>query len=69
MSLNSIVMPYKENCKVEGEILTKFKIAKMFFFEKEKQKKIAKHLNCHSNTIEISCRLVKIVMIQGFGNI
>jgi len=51
MSLNSIVMPYKENCKVEGEILTKFKIAKMFFFEKEKQKKIAKHLNCHSNTI------------------
>ena len=51
MSLNSIIMPYKENCKVEGEILTKFKIARMVFSNKEKQKRIAQYLNCHSNTI------------------
>ncbi len=59
MSLNSIVMPYKENCKAEGEILTKFKIAKMFFFEKEKQKEIANYLNCHSNTINKIISLCK----------
>ena len=44
-------MSYKENCKIEGEILTKFKIAKMYFGGKIKQKEIAKHLDCHKNTV------------------
>jgi len=59
MFLNSIIMSYKENCKVEGEILTKFKIARMYFFGKIKQKEIAKHLSCHNNTVNkivISCK-------------
>lgn len=51
MSLTSIVMSYKENCKAEGEILTKFKIARMFFAEGEKQNKISAYLKCHKNTI------------------
>jgi len=51
MSLNSIVMPYKENCNAEGEIMTKFKIARMHFADNIKQNKIAKILNCHVNTI------------------
>ncbi len=51
MSLNSIVMSYKENCKAEGEIMTKFKIAKMYFTDKIEQLEIAKHLSCHKNTI------------------
>lgn len=59
MSLNSIVMSYKENCKVEGEIMTKFKIAKMFFFDKEKQKEIAEYLSCHGNTINKIIRSCK----------
>ena len=51
MPLNSIVMPYKENCKAEGEIMTKFKIAKMYFAGKLKQLEIADYLNCHHNTV------------------
>lgn len=51
MSLNSIVMSYKENCNAEGEIMTKFKIAKMHFADNIKQNKIAKRLHCHVNTI------------------
>jgi hypothetical protein len=51
MFLESIVMNYKENCKVEGEILTKYKIAKMYFVGKLKQNSIANHLGCHRNTI------------------
>ena len=51
MSLDSIVMPYKENCKLEGEILTKFKIAKAYFYQKIPQNEIAFSLSCHKNTI------------------
>jgi len=51
MPLSSIVMPYKENCKSEGEIMTKFKIAKMYFTDKLKQSDIAEYLLCHKNTV------------------
>ena len=44
-------MPYKENCKVEGEIMTKFKIARIYFANNKKQKEISKYLKCHKNTI------------------
>jgi hypothetical protein len=52
-------MPYKENCKAEGEIMTKFKIARMFFAQNKEQKAIGKYLGCHKNTINKiikSCR-------------
>lgn len=51
MPFNSILMPYKQNCKVEGEIITKFKIAKLYFFEKKTQREIAQNIQCHYNTV------------------
>ncbi len=51
MPFTSIVMPYKENCKTEGEIMTKFKIARMYFAGGEKQNDIAKNIKCHKNTV------------------
>lgn len=51
MSFNSIVMTYKENCKVEGEIMTKFKIARMYFAGGKTQLAISKHIRCHKNTV------------------
>ena len=47
----SIIMSYKENCKAEGEIMAKFKIARMYFAEGKKQINISKYLKCHQNTI------------------
>lgn len=44
-------MPYQENCKVEGEIITRFKIAKLHFAHKKKQREIAMHIGCHYNTV------------------
>jgi len=51
MPFNYIIMPYKENCKVEGEIMTKFKIARMYFKHNISQKDIASKIDCHYNTI------------------
>ena len=51
MPFNSIIMPYKQNCKVEGEIITRFKVAKLYFAENKTQKEIAKHIQCHYNTV------------------
>lgn len=51
MSFSSIVMSYKENCKTEGEIMTKFKIARMYFAEGKTQFEINQYLKCHKNTI------------------
>lgn len=44
-------MPYKENCKVEGEIMTRFKIARGYFSGNFKQKDIADSIGCHKNTV------------------
>jgi hypothetical protein len=44
-------MSYKENCKAEGEIMTRFKIARLFFAGGEKQRVIARHIGCHYNTV------------------
>lgn len=51
MPFTSIVMPYKKNCKVEGEIMTKFKIARGYFSNGFKQKDIACSAKCHQNTV------------------
>jgi len=58
MSLELILMPYKENCKTEGEIITRVKIARMYFSGR-KQKEIAKVWKCSKNTVGsiiASCR-------------
>ena len=57
MPLSSIVMSYKQNCKAEGEIMTKFKIARMYFAEGKKQSEISAYLKCHKNTIN---KIIKI---------
>ncbi|MFA7169681.1 MAG: hypothetical protein WC178_02400 [Candidatus Paceibacterota bacterium] len=44
-------MEYKENCKCEGEIMTEYKIGRMFFADKVKQKDIALAWGCHKNTV------------------
>jgi len=51
MPFNSIIMPYKENCKVEGEIMTKFKIARGYFSNNYQQQDIAQSVKCHKNTV------------------
>jgi hypothetical protein len=52
-------MPYKENCKVEGEVLTRIKIVRMHFVSKKAQKELAVIWKCSKNTIGAiidSCR-------------
>ena len=51
MPFNSIVMTYKENCKFEGEIMTKFKIARGYFLSHYQQKDIVESIKCHKNTV------------------
>ena len=59
MPFNSILMPYKENCKVEGEIITRLKIARLYFANHKTQKDIAQNIDCHHNTINNVVRLCK----------
>ena len=51
MLFSSIIMSYKENCKAEGEVMTKFKIARMYFAGGKTQVDISHYLCCHQNTI------------------
>jgi len=44
-------MPYKDNCKVEGEVITRLKIARHYFADNITQTEIAKDIGCHKNTI------------------
>ena len=59
MPYELILMPYKENCKTEGEILTKIKIIRMHLFGKISQKEIAKKWQCNKNTIGNIMKLYK----------
>lgn len=59
MPFSSIIMSYQENCKAEGEITTKFKIARMFFAGGKKQIEISEYLDCHKNTINGIIRAYK----------
>jgi len=59
MPLELILMPYKENCKIEGEVLTRIKIARMHLVSGVKQKELARIWRCSKNTINSimgSCR-------------
>lgn len=51
MSSDSILMAYKENCKIEGVVITRLKIARIYFSGSEKQNEIALRLKCHPNTV------------------
>lgn len=56
-------MPYRENCKIEGEVLTRIKIARMYFSAGLRQKVIAKKWQCNKNTlgnIIASCDLASL---------
>lgn len=59
MPLSSIVMSYKENCKAEGEIITRFKIVRHYFADHLTQEAIATAISCHRNTIGTVIRLCK----------
>ena len=45
MPFNIIIMSYKQNCTAEGEIITRLKIAKLYFCNKKNQKKLLKIFN------------------------
>ena len=51
MTCKSIVMPYKQNCKIEGEVITRLKVARHYFADGISQKQIAADIGCHKNTI------------------
>ncbi len=51
MPLDSIVMHYKQNCKIEGEVITKLKVARLYFSGRKTQKEIAENIGCHYNTV------------------
>ena len=44
-------MHYKENCKIEGEVLTRIKISRMYFSAGLTQKIIAEKWHCSKNTL------------------
>ena len=46
-----ILMQYKENCKIEGEVLTRIKIARMHFSTGLRQRTIAEKWRCNKNTL------------------
>lgn len=59
MTCKSIVMPYKDNCKVEGEVITRLKIARHYFADGIAQKDIARDIGCHKNTVNEIIKLCK----------
>jgi len=59
MPFNPVLMLHKENCKVEGEVITRFKIARLYFFYKKTQREIAANVQCHYNTINNIVRKCK----------
>ena len=63
-------MPNKENCRIEGEIMTRFKIARAYFANNYSQKKIANSISCHKNTINnIISKCLKKDQNMKFGDI
>lgn len=59
MACNSIVMSYKDNCKTEGEVITRLKIARHYFEGGIAQKDIAKDTFCHKNTVHKIIKLCR----------
>ena len=59
MTCKSIVMPYKQNCKTEGPVITRLKIARHYFADHVPQKQIAQDIGCHKNTVNEIISLCK----------
>ena len=59
MTCKSIVMPYKQNCKTEGPVITRLKIARHYFADGIAQKHIAQDIGCHKNTVNEIIKLCK----------
>lgn len=59
MSFELILMAYKENCKIEGEVLTRIKMARMKYCSKLPQKEIARMWKCNKNTVGNVLKLCK----------
>ena len=59
MTCKSIVMSYKDNCKTEGPVITRLKIARHYFADGTAQKDIARDVGCHKNTVNEIIRLCK----------
>ena len=59
MTCISIVMSYKDNCKTEGEVITRLKIARHYFADGISQKDIAQDIGCHKNTVNEVVKLCK----------
>lgn len=59
MTCKSIVMPYKDNCKTEGPVITRLKIARHYFADGINQKDIARDIGCHKNTVNEIIKLCK----------
>ena len=51
MFFNTILMPYKENCKIEGEVLTRIKMIRMKYCSGVSQKEISRIWRCDKNTV------------------
>ena len=59
MTCKSIVMSYKDNCKTEGPVITRLKIARHYFADNIPQKDIATDIGCHKNTVNEIVKLCK----------
>lgn len=59
MTCTSIVMTYKNNCKAEGPVMTRLKIARHYFADCLPQTEIAKDIGCHKNTVNEVIKLCK----------
>jgi hypothetical protein len=52
-------MSYKDNCKTEGPVVTRLKIARHYFADHIAQKDIARDIGCHKNTVNEIVKLCK----------
>jgi hypothetical protein len=52
-------MSYKDNCKTEGPVVTRLKIARHYFADHIAQKDIAQDIGCHKNTVNAIIKLCK----------
>src|SRR6202142_1610938 len=59
MTCKSIVMSYKDNCKIEVEVITRLKVARHYFADHIAQKDIARDIGCHKNTVNEIIKLCK----------
>jgi hypothetical protein len=67
MSSELILMPYKENCKIEGEVITKIKIIRMRLVKEISCKTIAIKWQCNKNTVTNILKLLANAPPEAMG--